>query len=48
MGDGNNAILHPKRESSIDRQQFEAEKSAYWQARFALFTEQEKRDIYRR
>lgn len=48
MGDGNNAILHPKRESTIDRQQFEAEKSAYWQARFALFTEQEKRDIYRR
>lgn len=46
MGGGNNAILHPKRESDIDRQQFEDEKSAYWQARFSLFTEQEKRAIY--
>lgn len=37
MGDGNNAILHPVRESSIDRQAFDAEKSAHWQARFADF-----------
>lgn len=33
MGDGNNATLHPKRESEIDRTAFEAEKSAHWQAR---------------
>ena len=37
MGDGNNAILHPKRESEIDRRQFEREKAAHWMARFADF-----------
>ncbi len=37
MGDGNNAILHPQRESEIDRQQFEDEKSAHWMARFNDF-----------
>lgn len=34
MTDGNNAILHPKRESEIDRQQFEHEKAAHWMARY--------------
>ena len=35
MGDGNNTILHQAgKESEIDRQQFEKEKSAYWQARY--------------
>ena len=29
MTDGNNAILHPKRESEIDRQQFDREKAAH-------------------
>ncbi len=29
MGDGNNAILHPQRESEIDRQQFDHEKAAH-------------------
>ena len=47
MGDGNNAILHPQRESEIDRQQFDNEKSQYWQSRFAQFTEQELKQIYR-
>ncbi len=37
MGDGNNAILHPKRESEIDRRQFEREKAAHWMARFSDF-----------
>ena len=37
MGDGNNAILHPQRESEIDRQQFDHEKSAHWMARFEDF-----------
>lgn len=37
MTDGNNAILHPKRESEIDRQRFAAEKSAHWMARFPDF-----------
>lgn len=46
MGDGNNTILHPTRESSIDRQLFDAEKSAYWQARFKAFTKAELEDIY--
>lgn len=46
MGDGNNTILHPERESSIDRQQFDGEKSAYWQARFKAFSKQELKRIY--
>lgn len=37
MGDGNNPILHPKRESEIDRLQFEHEKAAHWMARFNDF-----------
>lgn len=46
MGDGNAAILHPQRESEIDRQQFDKEKSDYWQARYAMFTKDELRRIY--
>ena len=37
MGDGNNAILHPQRESEIDRQQFDHEKASHWMARFEDF-----------
>lgn len=37
MGGGNNAILHPQRESEIDRPQFEGEKAAHWMARFEDF-----------
>lgn len=37
MGDGNNVVLHRKRESEIDRQQFEHEKAAHWMARFEDF-----------
>lgn len=37
MANGNNAILHPKRESEIDRQQFDREKAAHWMARFNDF-----------
>ena len=37
MGDGNNKILHPQRESEIDRQLFDKEKSEYWQARYNQF-----------
>ena len=47
MGDGNNAILHPNRESAIDRQQFDAEKSHYWQDRFKAFTKAELAMIYK-
>lgn len=46
MGDGNNAILHPQRESVIDRQQFDGEKSQYWQARFKNFSRSELKEIY--
>lgn len=46
MGDGNNAILHPNRESEIDRQRFEQEKSQYWQARYKMFSQQELDEIY--
>ena len=46
MGDGNNRILHPQRESAIDRQQFDGEKSHYWQARFKAFTPSELKKIY--
>ena len=45
-GDGNYAILHPQRESEIDRQEFTGEKSYYWQARFKLFTADELKRIY--
>ena len=48
MGDGNNAILHPNRESVIDRQQFDDEKSRYWQDRFKAFTKSELAEIYGR
>lgn len=37
MTDGNNAILHPKRESEIDRRLFEKEKADHWKARFNDF-----------
>ncbi len=48
MGDGNNTILHRAgKESEIDREAFEQEKSAYWQARFKAFTEDELERIYR-
>lgn len=33
----NNTVLHPKRESEIDRQQFDKEKAAHWMARFQDF-----------
>lgn len=46
MGDGNNAILHPQRESVIDRQKFDGEKSQYWQARFKNFSRSELKKIY--
>lgn len=46
MANGNNPILHPQRESEIDRQQFDNEKSAYWQARFKQFTKEELKKIY--
>ena len=48
MGDGNNTILHRAgKESEMDREAFEQEKSAYWQARFKAFTEDELERIYR-
>jgi len=47
MGDGNNVILHRMgKESEIDREAFDAEKSAYWQARYRSFTEKEIKRIY--
>lgn len=46
MGDGNNSILHPTRESEIDRQEFDKEKSDYWQARYKMFTQRELDEIY--
>lgn len=47
MGDGNNTILHQAgKESEIDREAFDAEKSAYWQARFRAFTPAELKKIY--
>ena len=48
MGGGNNVILHPNRESAIDRQQFDDEKSRYWQDRFKAFTKSELAEIYGR
>ena len=48
MGDGNNTILHRAgKESEIDRQQFDREKSEYWQARYRLFTKAELDKIYK-
>lgn len=46
MDKGHNIILHPKRESEIDRQLFDKEKSQYWINRFKLFTEDELKAIY--
>ena len=49
MGDGNNTILHQAgKESEIDREAFDQEKSAYWQARFKAFTKEELDRIYKR
>ena len=46
MGDGNNTILHQAgKESEIDRQMFDREKSDYWKARFNVFTPSELRKI---
>lgn len=48
MGDGNNTILHQMgKYSEIDREVFEAEKSAYWQARYLAFSQEELKRIYR-
>ncbi len=48
MGDGNNTILHQAgKESEIDRQQFDREKSDYWKARFKAFTKAELDLIYK-
>ena len=47
MGDGNNKILHSKRESEIDRQLFDKEKAQYWMNRFKLFTKEELSQIYK-
>ena len=47
MGDGNNTILHQAgKESEINRQMFDREKSDYWKARFKAFTPLELRKIY--
>lgn len=47
MGDGNNTILHQAgKESEINRQLFDREKSEYWKARFKAFTPSELRKIY--
>lgn len=40
-----NAIQSPE-ESEIDREAFDAEKSAYWQARFKAFSPAELKAIY--
>ena len=49
MGDGNNTILHQAgKESEIDREAFDQEKSAYWQARFKALTKEELDRIYKR
>ena len=47
MGEGNNTILHQAgKESEIDRQMFDREKSDYWKACFKAFTPLELRKIY--
>lgn len=45
---GNNPILHTSRESKIHRDQFDKEKSLYWQARFKAFTQDELNNIYQK
>jgi len=46
---GNYAILHAAgKESEIDRQAFEHEKSEYWQERYKAFTPMEREAIYQR
>ena len=48
MGEGNNIILHKAgKESEIDRQAFDREKSDYWKARFKAFTTSELKEIYK-
>lgn len=48
MGNGNNTILHQMgKESEIDREVFDTEKSAYWQARYQAFSQEELNKIYR-
>lgn len=48
MGNGNNTILHQMgKESEIDREVFNTEKSAYWQARYQAFSQEELNKIYR-
>lgn len=48
MGEGNNTILHKTgKESEIDRQAFDREKSDYWKARFKAFTPSELKEIYK-
>lgn len=48
MGDGNNVILHQMgKESEIDREYFDTEKSAYWQARFKAFSKEDLERIYK-
>ena len=47
MGEGNNTILHKAgKESEIDRQVFDREKSDYCKARFKAFMPSELRKIY--
>ena len=47
MGEGNNTILHKTgKESEINRQMFDREKSDYWKARFKAFTPSELKEIY--
>lgn len=49
MGDGNNTILHKcGKESEIDREAFEREKSEYWQARYNSFSKSEINNIYKK
>ena len=48
MGEGNNTILHKAgKESEIDRQAFDREKSEYWKARFKSFSPLELEKIYK-
>ena len=47
MGNGNSTILHKfGKESEIDRDAFEKEKSEYWQARYNSFSKSEIKTIY--
>lgn len=49
MGNGNNAILHScGKDSEIDRETFEKEKSEYWQARYNSFSDRELDFIYKK